>query len=87
MTPQSPVLVNFNAQSFEKTLGVGQPEYEPLPVLRSPNGVVTMRYKLTLRERLRILFKGNLYLQQLTFRNGFQPIKPSVEEPLIEECL
>lgn len=60
-----------------------QPEYEPLPayVVRDRTGAVLTRWKLTWRERLRILFLGDLYLEVLTFRQPLQPVRLSVAPP------
>lgn len=89
MTPQSPVLLKPNDPLPEIIIGKNQPEYIPLPILLSNDnhGTATMRYKLTWRERFSILFHGDLWLQQLTFHSMFQPIKPSVNEPSVDECI
>ena len=53
-----------------------QPEYETLPAFRSsePNGEVITCWNLTFGERLRILFKGEIWLSLLTFN---KPLTPS----------
>lgn len=53
-----------------------QPEYQPLPAFKSsmPNGEVVTCWKLSFRERLRILFKGEIWLSMLTFN---KPLTPS----------
>ena len=100
MSPASPVLVSLWSRLFrpeawisrcglsEVLLAKDQPQYNTLPALRSdqPTGRTTTRWKLTWRERLRLLVTGHLYIQVLTFQTPFQPIKPMVEEPSIEEC-
>lgn len=56
-----------------------QPPYLPLPVvrIRDTGGLVISRWHLSLMERLRVLFTGNLFLSQLTFNQPLQPIKPT----------
>lgn len=71
-------------------LAENQPQYKQLPVCFQ-GGVekaMTSCYKLTLRERLRLLFKGKLYITQLTFGAPLQPQLPSVEwkEPICVNC-
>ena len=76
-------------QAEEIVIAKDQIDYMPLPSLISntPYRVVTSRYRLSLKERLRILFHGNLYSQIMTFGNPLQPIKITTEEPKPEECL
>ncbi len=75
-------------QINEIVLAKDQPEYLPLPVavINYSDGVVSLisRYRLSLFERLRILFTGSLWLEQLTFGNPLQPQRPTVYEPLTE---
>jgi len=61
-----------------------QPEYIPLPARKSLDGTVTSCWKFTILERLKILFKGKMYWQCLTFNQPLQPVMPSVSNPLIE---
>ena len=58
-----------------------QPEYQPLPawVRDNPTRVVT-RWRLTWRERLTVLLRGDLYLEQMTFGKPLQPIYPTWSE-------
>ena len=51
-----------------------QPEYNPLPVWRKPQGQVVSRWRLTWRERLAALVGRPLYVEVLTFNNPLQPI-------------
>lgn len=67
--------------------GESQPEYKPLPAFRNDEGIVLTCWKCTLRERLKILFTGRMYLQQLTFNNALQPILPVVYNPLEQDEL
>lgn len=59
-----------------------QPEYLPLPAHRTDEGVVTTCWRLSLRERLRVLISGRVFLQQLTFNRPLQPIRLDTQLPL-----
>ena len=58
------------------TYAKDQPPYKPLPVFRinDPNGTVVSCWKLSFKERLRMLFYGRIYLGVLTFRKPLQPV-------------
>lgn len=62
------------------TYAKDQPQYRPLPVLRSltHEGYVMSCWQLTVWERLRILFGARIYLTQLTFNDHLQPIIPEI---------
>jgi hypothetical protein len=82
----SPVLPH-NPDYRETILAEDQKEYSPLPVCRllySGSGVITTvsHYKLTWRERIRILIRGSLWIEQMTFGQPLQPQRPTVFEPL-----
>ena len=63
-----------------------QPEYRPLPAHRDASGVVTTCWKLTWPERIRVLLKGRLWLQQWTFNRALlQPILPSTGPVTLHE--
>jgi hypothetical protein len=69
MTPKKFKEVNI-------TFAKDQPEYQPLPAFRNDSqlGEVITCWNLTFRERLRILFKGEIWLSLLTFN---KPLTPS----------
>jgi hypothetical protein len=77
MTPVIPGLV-----LPEITFAKDQPQYRPLPAYRSEDGYVVTRWSLTWRERLNILFSGNLWLSVLTYNRPLQPVKLSTVAPL-----
>ena len=58
-----------------------QPEYLPLPAHVDEQGVVSTCWKLTFCERLKILFLGRIWFQQMTFKEPLQPQRPSVDRP------
>lgn len=55
-----------------------QPEYIPLPAnVRAP--YVETKWKLTWRERLKVLRRGEFYLTVMTFSSPLQPLRPTVD--------
>lgn len=60
------------------TLAKNQPQYQQLPVCYEggPEKPMTSCWKLSLWERIRVLFRGKIYFRQLTFGNNFQPMYP-----------
>lgn len=57
------------------TFAKDQPPYLPLPACKGhgPRGMVTTCWRLSWRERLRVLLTGAVWAQQLTFREPLQP--------------
>ncbi len=78
MTPVSPV-VRYGAP--EVVFAKDQPEYIWLPAVIGDNGIVTTRWRPSLRERIALLFGGSVYHQQLTWGGQLQPVKMSAVEP------
>ncbi len=81
MNTISPVIPGL--ENYEITLGgqeAGQPEYDPLPALRSPEGIVLTRWQPTDEERQQIAGGADLYLSVLTFNQPFQAVKLEVGE-------
>jgi len=62
-----------------------QKEYLPLPAHRTKKGEVTSCWKLSLWERLQILFTGKLFLSVLTFNHPLQPQLMSIFNPVKRE--
>jgi len=58
-----------------------QPEYLSLPAHRMEDGEVITCWKLTLRERLKVLFTGRFWICLLTFNQPLQPVRPDVNKP------
>lgn len=52
-----------------------QPQYIPLPAIKSQYGTVITKWKLTWKERFRILLTGELGVLIKTFNDPIQPIK------------
>ena len=57
-----------------------QPQYQPLPIVRilGPEGRVISKWTLTDEERMAIAAGADLFIEQLTFNEYFQPILPTV---------
>ena len=90
MIPITPVVPGFDLEIT--TFGKDQPEYSPLPSHVQPDGMVTIRWHLTWKERLLIAFGGSMWLQVMTFNNPLQPVKLTAQCPIMghtghdEEC-
>lgn len=59
--------------------GADQPEYQPLPALRTADGQVITCWEFTDEELERLKTNKRIYFQQLTFNAPLQPIMPIVE--------
>lgn len=72
--------IDFKGSNIK--FAVGQPQYLVLPAYRSNdiNGTVTTCWKLTWKEKLKILWTGKLWLQQMAFKQALQPQRPTVWE-------
>jgi hypothetical protein len=75
MTP-----IKFPEQN--STLAEEQPQYIPLPVCVLPNEIISC-WRLTLRERLKLLFTGRLWLRIQTFGELLQPQLPTIDCPFL----
>lgn len=66
------------------------PGFEPMPVAvtERPAGWIKSCWKLSIRERIRLLIKGRLFVTQLTYHYGTNAILPSVEkqQPNCKNC-
>ena len=58
-----------------------QDPYLPLPAYKTDKGEVITCWKLTLAERLKVLFTGRLWWSVLTFNQPLQPQWPVVDTP------
>ena len=82
MKPSSPVSL-VHPELPETVYAKNQPPYIPLPTVLcdGPEGMVISRWKLSLCERLKVLFFGNIWLRLLTFGKPLQPIALEVDDP------
>ena len=83
MSPVTPIIPGCNLPVV--VYAKDQPEYKPFPVYKNEEGALLSRWKLTLWERLKLLFTGNLYLWILTFNKPLQPINLGVNKPYVSE--
>lgn len=79
MKPIQPIIPGHKlpVTNFAET----QDEYQTLPAYREADGTVLTRWHLTWRERLRVLFSGDVYLWLMTFNQPLQPVMLQVEAP------
>lgn len=81
MIPIDPNITGLELRVYAKD----QPEYLPLPSRVDSSGTVVTCWKLSLGERLKILFRGTFYLTLLTFNRPLQPIRCSIDAPETEQ--
>jgi hypothetical protein len=74
------------SEGIEIVLGKDQPEYTPLPAVYvdSESRPMVTRWRLTTEEREAIANGADVVLQQLTFKQLFQPVNLQVVMP--DEC-
>jgi hypothetical protein len=76
----SPIIPGF--ESEEVVYAKNQPEYIPLPALPVEDGTrIITRWRFSWRERIRVLFSGDIYLWVLTFKGPLQPVMLDTEAP------
>ena len=68
------------------TFAENQPIYRPLPAYidNEQGGRIFQCWKLSLIERLKLMWTGKLWINVLTFHKPPQPIKPMVDNPFKE---
>jgi hypothetical protein len=54
-----------------------QPDNKPLPLLKTSDGMCITCWELTNEEIEEISKTRNIYISQLTFNRGFNPIRPA----------
>ena len=75
--------VYFNGCNTE--YGKSQPEYLSLPAHKTTDGIVTSCWQMNLKERLKVLFLGKIFLRLMTFNQPLQPQLISVDFNPLEE--
>lgn len=83
----APELVEFPEQTI--VYAKDQPEYRPLPAYRyanDPSGTIVCCWKLSARDRLRVLFTGHLWHSILTFNQPLQPQRLQVDKPAMPKA-
>ena len=66
-------------KGFNVTFAKDQPEYQPLPALRMPDGEVYTCWEFTDEEIERLVKNRCIFFKQLTFNQPLQPILPLIE--------
>ncbi len=77
--PKSPVIEGL--EPYEVVFGdpdIGQPQYIPLPALRSPEGQVMSRWELTNEERLWIANGADVFITIHTFNEPYPPTSVTI---------
>lgn len=74
-------LVEFPQQTV--VIAKNQPPYKPMPAWQGEgdDGHTIVCWKLSMVERLKLLFTGRIWQHMLTFRNRMQPQKLTLEHP------
>jgi hypothetical protein len=74
--------IEFNEQTT--VIAKDQPQYRPLPIhigTKEDGKPFTSCWKLTWKERFKVLLFGKIWFQQLTFGQLLQPQLPLIEKP------
>lgn len=76
-------LIEFPEQTI--VIAKNQPQYNPMPALNwnDTSGTITCCWKLTWKERIKVLFTGKLWHDILTFNNPVQPQRLSINKTFI----
>lgn len=70
--------IEFKEQNI--TYAKDQPEYNPLPAYKDDDGVVVSCWRLSFRERLKILLTGKVWLSLMSFNKPLTPSLMSVNK-------
>lgn len=62
-----------------------QPEYLPLPVHKTEDGVVMSCWALSWKDRFRLLFTGSIWSTVYTLNHPLQPQRLSVTNPVLDD--
>jgi len=80
-------LIEFPEQTV--VIAKDQPEYKPLPAYQHKQndwqGMITCCWKLTIKERVKLLFTGKLWHTILTFNHPLQPQLMRVDKPTLND--
>lgn len=76
MTP-----IEFDGQTL--IIAKDQPEYLPLPAHVTHDGIVTCCWRLTWRERIKVLLSGRIWHRVMTLKRPLQPQAISTVRPML----
>jgi hypothetical protein len=79
MHPLSPVVPS--AEADETVYAKDQPQYIPLPSIKTPDGVMLTRWSVNETEKRQIAGQGYIYLIVNTFNQPLQPVMMSTNVP------
>ena len=73
----------INFKEMNKIYAENQKQYQSLPVYEDDKqgGRVFHCWRLSFRERIKVLFIGKLWINILNFGKPLQPIKPMIDSP------
>ncbi len=74
-------LIEFADQTV--VIARDQPQYNPMPAHVDIAGVVTCQWKLSWRERAKVLFSGRIWHQIHTFGSAIQPQRLDTNKPIL----
>lgn len=64
------------------TFAKDQPQYKQLPAFKNGD-TITSCWKLSIRERFRIIITGKLWISQMNFNSPLQPILPTTKKKIV----
>jgi hypothetical protein len=59
-----------------------QPEYLPMPVHKARDGTLTVCWKLSFMERVKVIFTGKIWQKIMTFNSPLQPQLMTCDSPV-----
>jgi hypothetical protein len=83
VTPCKPVLPGRDLPIIH--YAANQPDYQSLPAYQTNSGISITRWRCNWRDRLRVLFWGDVYLCQMTFHQPLQPVRLQTAVPEIQD--
>jgi len=78
-----PIILGF--ESHEVAFGKNQPQYTPLPALRTATGIVLTRWKLTDEQREALELGADVFVEVATANKPLQPMRLAIGTEIPEE--
>ena len=78
-------MIPIEFPEYNMKIAEGQDQYQTLPVYfkEGPEGETIHCWKLSWRERVKLLITGKLWFSTLTFNQPMQPILPVVDKEML----